>query len=170
MVALRRDRMVGRGVPPSRMVGTAFHRRPPRPPRDKSARQPLTVDGEQLCRRLEPHGRAHACALVCLEGVVEDLARRVIPQRRRKDHAVVLVKGNEMFLERGGVGRGKAKRVVGGERLLPVFRHDETCPQRGGHVQSRETARVVEIGKDKSREDPPVAHRQVPVERVLAFL
>ena len=134
------------------------------------ARQPLTVLGEQLCRRLEPHGRAHACALVCLEGVVENLARRVLPQRRRKDHAVVLVKGNEMFLERGGVGRGKTKRVVGGERLLPVFRHDETGPQRGGHVQPRETACVVEIGKDKSREEPPVAHRQVPVKRVLAFL
>ena len=75
-----------------------------------------------------------------------------------------------MFLERGGVGCGKTKRVVGGERLLPVFRHDETGPQRGGHVQPRETACVVEIGKDKSREEPPVAHRQVPVERVLAFL
>ena len=132
---------VGRGVPPSRMVGTAFHRRPPRapPPRAKSARQPLTVDGEQLCRRLEPHGRAHACAFVCLEGVMENLARRVIPQRRRKDHAVVLVKGNEMFFERGGVGRRKAKRVVGRECLLLVFRHDETSTQRGRHVQACKT-------------------------------
>ena len=37
-------RAVGRGVPPSRMVGTAFHRRPPRPyapaPRARAPRAP----------------------------------------------------------------------------------------------------------------------------------
>ncbi len=109
-------------------------------------------------------------ALIRLECVKENLASRVILQGRREYHAIVFVKGNKMFLERGGVGRGKTKCVVWGKRLLPVFRHDETGPQRGGHVQPRETACVVEIGKDKSREEPPVANRQVPVERVLAFL